>query len=81
MIITASKDGVVILWKLSPDNLLGESQDDEEVLNFVSEISIGEPITKAKWLNAEEVLVATTYGNLYSCKTGKDGQGNTFLDH
>ena len=82
MIVSASKDGVVILWSICPEALQSSEQDDEdEVLKFNTEIDIGEPLTKAKWLNQSEILIVTTLGNLYSAKIGKDMQGNYFLDH
>jgi hypothetical protein len=61
MIVSASKDGAVILWSVCPEALLsGEQNDEDEVLKFNSEIDIGEPLTKAKWLNQSEILIATT---------------------
>jgi len=52
LIISASKDGIVILWSICPEALQDDSNiDEDEVLKFNTEIDIGEPLTKAKWLN------------------------------
>jgi hypothetical protein len=57
------------LWSLIEENFL---KQDEEVIRFCTEVNLGEPITKAKWLNDKSILVATTYGNLFLLKIGLD---------
>ena len=69
-ILSASKDGTVYVWTLKAD----ESHATDEILTYVADLCLDEPITKAKWLNDKTFLVATTMGNVYSVALEKDSQ-------
>ena len=56
-ILSASKDGVLYVWKLE--------QDGEENLKYIADDDLQIPITKAKWIAEKEILVATCDGKLY----------------
>lgn len=55
--MTASKDGMLILWSL-------QSMKDEDMLKFDSDLDLQTPITKVKWLSSSVLLAATTEGDL-----------------
>ena len=57
LILSASKDGVIYIWKLE--------QGSEEILKYISDDDLQVPITKAKWISEKEILIATTEGKLY----------------
>ena len=57
MILSASKDGLLYIWKLQ--------EKHDEILKYVYDIDLQESITKAKWLSETEIVIATTEGKLY----------------
>lgn len=63
-----------MLWSVD------SSEDDEDILRFDSECDLRQPVTRAKWLSANEILVATTSGDLMLIKVGKDSQEIPFLE-
>lgn len=67
-ILSASKDGTVYLWTLKAD----VSHVSDDILTYVADVNLDEPLTKAKWLNDKTFLVATTWGNVYSMTIEKD---------
>lgn len=61
-LLTASKDGNILLWTIEAR----DDDDDEDMLKFDSELDLKQPLTKAKWLSHNEILVSTTQGELMS---------------
>lgn len=57
MILSASKDGLLYVWKLQ--------ENTEEILKYVYDLDLQEPITKAKWLSETEIIIATNEGKVY----------------
>ena len=57
MILSASKDGLLYVWKLQ--------ENTEEILKYVYDLDVQEPITKAKWLSETEIIIATNEGKVY----------------
>ena len=72
LILSASKDGVLYIWKLQ--------QNNDEILQYVADDDFNEPITKAKWLSETEILVSTTGGKLHHCVLKLDDQEAYYLD-
>ena len=58
--LTASNDGTIYVWSV------GRDSQDEDLLNYVADKQLDEPVTRAKWLTEKTILVTTTYGNLYA---------------
>jgi len=58
--LTASKDGTLYVWSL------GRSTPEDDLLNYVADKVLDEPLSKAKWLSEKTILVCTIYGNLYA---------------
>ena len=50
------------------------------MLKFESELDLKQPLTKAKWLSHNEILVSTTQGELMSINVKLDAQKNSFLE-
>jgi hypothetical protein len=69
MIVSASKDGFLILWSIEH---LAIHENQEEMLKFNSDLNIDLPITKAKWLSASQILVVTTQGELFLIEVKTD---------
>jgi hypothetical protein len=61
MIVSASKDGVVFLWTLNAMAV----PDEEDMLQFQAEISVEDPLTKAKWLSENQLALTTVTGKIY----------------
>jgi len=61
MIISASKDGVVFLWTLNAMAV----PDEEDMLQFQAEISVEDPLTKAKWLSENKLALTSVTGKIY----------------
>ena len=55
--LSASKDGLICVWKVD--------SGENELLQFVGEFDLQAPFTKAKWVSARELVIATTEGKLY----------------
>ena len=55
--LSASKDGLICVWKVE--------SDENELLQYVGEFELQSPITKAKWVSSRELIIATTEGKLY----------------
>ena len=55
--LSASKEGLICVWKVE--------SDENEPLQYVGEFDLQAPITKAKWVSARELVIATTEGKLY----------------
>jgi len=68
LFISASKDGFVILWQVKS----AEEANGDDLLHYVTEQDVGEPVTKAKWLTSESILVSTSAGSLFISKLAKD---------
>jgi len=64
--LTASKDGAIYIWSL------GAGAADEDMLTYVADVMLDEPLTKVRWLTNDRILASTTHGNLYQLKLGKD---------
>jgi hypothetical protein len=61
MIVSASQDGVVFLWTLNAMAV----PDEEDMLQFQAEISVEDPLTKAKWLSENQLALTTVTGKIY----------------
>ena len=57
LVLSASKEGLICVWKV-------ESVENE-ALQYVGEFDLQAPITKAKWVSAKELVIATTEGKLF----------------
>ena len=68
--MTASKDGSLYVWKI----LTGAEHADEDRLSYVADVSIDEPVSKAKWLSDKIIIMTTTYGSVYSVSLTLDDQ-------
>ena len=55
--LSAAKEGSICVWKVE--------SGENELLQFVGEFDLQAPITKAKWMSAKELVIATTEGKLY----------------
>lgn len=62
MILTASKDGILMIWSINP---LAVHENQEEMLVFRSEADLKSPLTKAKWLSENQVIAVTTQGEIF----------------
>ncbi len=60
-LLTASKDGALFIWSFN-------TTPDEDLMKYVADAMLDEPLTRAKWLTESSILVATTYGNIYLFK-------------
>ena len=68
-LVTASKDGAIYVWKI-----IGDSENPDDRLSYVSDFNIDEPLSKVKWFTPTCILVATTEGNVYSLNLERDSQ-------
>lgn len=48
-------------------------------MSYVSDVSLDEPLTRARWLNEKTLIAATTHGNLFVVKIEKDDQNRECL--
>lgn len=55
--MTASRDGMLILWSI-------QSRKEEEMMKFDSDLDLQTTITKVKWLSNSTLLAATIEGDL-----------------
>ena len=72
MVLSASKDGVLYVWKVE--------QSSEEYLKYVADDDLQVAVTKAKWISEKEILIATTDGKLYHYVLKLDDQQALYLD-
>ena len=68
-ILSASKDGTIYVW-----NILGDSENPDDRLNYAADYNLGEPLTRAKWLTHNCIIATTTYGNVYTLELSRDSQ-------
>ncbi len=76
-ILTASKDGILMLWSI---DTLANHSEGEDMLRFNSELNVKQPITKAKWLTDNQILIATISGELLAVQIKIDSQKVPFLE-
>lgn len=76
-VVSASRDGAVMLWAVEP---LANQMEGEDVLRFIADQQIGEPLTKVKFISNSQILASTVLGNLYLLQISKDSQNVPFLD-
>lgn len=74
-ILTASRDGAIMLWTVEPNQMEGD-----DMLRFVADQQIREPLTKVKFISDSQILASTVQGNLFLAEIRKDSQNVPFLD-
>lgn len=63
-ILSASKDGLLILWQFIHD-INKQADDDDDLLKYCSELDLSAPLTKSKLVTPSDCYAATTQGHLY----------------
>jgi len=77
-ILSASKDGLLILWQFIHDSNK-QADDDDDLLKYCSELDLQTPLTKAKIVTTSEIYAATTSGHLFKVEINKDAQEVPYL--
>lgn len=65
-VVSACRDGIVNLWKISAKN-------EDQILEFVSTVTVVEPITRVKFIQNDRIVISTTHGTIWSTLLLKDG--------
>ena len=50
------------------------------MLQFQGEMALQDPLTKARWLNENQIVIATITGKVFAVKVGKDSQDVPYLE-
>ena len=62
-LLSASKDGQIFVWSIS-----GDEDSTEDMMQYVADVTLDEPLTKAKWLTETCILASTTHGSVFLIK-------------
>ena len=57
-----------------------DDDDDDDMVRFDSELDIKSPLTKAKWMQPDEIVVSTMTGDLIRVSVKRDAQNVPFLE-
>lgn len=88
--MTASKDGVILLWKLDDSQSIpavnGEQHSEEtEFLQYLTEAILDQetghaPITKVRWFDESTLVASTKTGQILQLKMKLDSQQVPYLE-